>query len=42
LLANAACECILGAERTEAFSLSREDLVDRIGEMTWNLQISKR
>ena len=42
LLANAACECILGAERTEAFSLSRKDLVDRIGEMTWNLQISKR
>ena len=42
LLANAACECILGAERTEAFSLSRENLVDRIGEMTWNLQISKR
>ncbi|MBT61068.1 MAG: hypothetical protein CMA63_05905 [Euryarchaeota archaeon] len=42
LLANAACECILGAELTEAFVLSREDLVDRIGEMSWNLQVSKR
>ena len=42
LLANAACECILGANRTESFVLSRDDLIDRIGEMSWNLQVSKR
>ncbi len=42
LLANAACECILGAHQTESFVLSREDLIDRIGEMSWNLQVSKR
>lgn len=42
LLANAACECILGADKTESFVLSREDLIDRIGEMSWNLQVSKR
>ena len=42
LLANAACECILGADKTESFVLSRADLIDRIGEMSWNLQISKR
>ena len=28
-LANAACECILGAERTDAFVLSRDDLIHR-------------
>jgi len=42
LLANAACECILGANRTDSFVLSRDDLIDRIGEMSWNLQVSKR
>jgi len=42
LLANAACECILGAEQTDSFVLSREDLILRIGEMVWNLQVSKR
>jgi D-beta-D-heptose 7-phosphate kinase/D-beta-D-heptose 1-phosphate adenosyltransferase len=42
LLANAACECILAANRTESFVLSRDDLIDRIGEMSWNLQVSKR
>ena len=42
LLTNAACECILGADKTESFVLSREDLIDRIGEMSWNLQVSKR
>ena len=42
LLANAACECILGAEQTDSFVLSREDLIHRIGEHVWNLQVSKR
>jgi len=42
LLANAACECILGAERTDAFVLSRDDLIHRVGEHVWNLQVSKR
>jgi bifunctional ADP-heptose synthase (sugar kinase/adenylyltransferase) len=42
LLANAACECILAAERTDSFVLSREDLIHRIGEQVWNLQVSKR
>ena len=42
LLANAACECILGAERTDAFVLSKDDLIHRVGEHVWNLQVSKR
>ena len=42
LLTNAACECILGAEATDSFSLSREDLIHRVGEIAWNLQVSKR
>ncbi|MBQ70974.1 MAG: hypothetical protein CMA65_05750 [Euryarchaeota archaeon] len=42
LLANAACECILAAERTDSFVLSRDDLIHRIGEQVWNLQVSKR
>ncbi|RJU93329.1 MAG: hypothetical protein DWC01_00105 [Candidatus Poseidoniales archaeon] len=42
LLANAACECILGAEQTDSFVLSREDIIHRIGEHVWNLQVSKR
>jgi len=42
LLANAACECILAAEQTEAFVLSKENLIHRIGELAWNLQVSKR
>ena len=42
LLANAACECILGAERTDSFVLSRDDLIHRVGEHVWNLQVSKR
>ena len=41
-IANAASECILGAERTESFVLNKSDLIDRLGEMAWNLQISKR
>ena len=42
LLANAACECILAAERTDGFVLSRDDLIHRISEQAWNLQVSKR
>jgi len=42
LLANAACECILAAEQTDAFVLSKENLIHRIGEHVWNLQVSKR
>ena len=42
ILTNAACECILGAEKTDSFVLSREDLTNRIGEIAWNLQVSKR
>ncbi len=42
LLANAACECILAAERTDSFVLSRDDLIHRVGEHVWNLQVSKR
>ena len=42
ILTNAACECILGAEQTDSFVLSRDDLVNRIGEIAWNLQVSKR
>jgi predicted regulator of Ras-like GTPase activity (Roadblock/LC7/MglB family) len=41
-LVNAACECILAASSSDSFVLNRDDLVDRIGEMAWNLQVSKR
>ena len=42
LLTNAACECILGAEDTDSFSLNKDDLINRVGEIAWNLQVSKR
>ena len=42
LLTNAACECILSAENTESFVISKDDLINRIGEIAWNLQVSKR
>lgn len=42
LLANAACECILAAEQTDAFVLNKESMIHRIGEHVWNLQVSKR
>ena len=42
ILTNAACECILGAEQTDSFVLTRDDLINRIGEIAWNLQVSKR
>ena len=29
-LANAACECILGAERTDSSALSKDDLIHRV------------
>ena len=42
LLTNAACECILSAEATDSFSLSKDMLIHRVGEIAWNLQVSKR
>ena len=42
LMANAASECILGADRTDRFVLTRDDLIERMRETAWNLQISKR
>ena len=41
-LANAASECILNADRTDRFVLRLDDMVDRIGEIAWSLQVSKR
>ena len=41
-LANAASECILVADRTDRFVLRLDDMVDRIGEIAWSLQVSKR
>ncbi|MDP6869778.1 MAG: PfkB family carbohydrate kinase [Candidatus Poseidoniaceae archaeon] len=39
-LANAACECIMSKDNN--FTLTREDLADRLGEVAWSLQISQR
>ena len=39
-LANAACECIMGAD--DQFTLTGADLADRLGEVAWNMQISQR
>lgn len=41
-LANAASECILNADRTERFVLRLDDMIGRIGEIAWSLQVSKR
>ncbi|MEC7168405.1 MAG: PfkB family carbohydrate kinase [Candidatus Thermoplasmatota archaeon] len=41
-LANAASECILNADRTERFVLRLDDMIERIGEIAWSLQVSKR
>ena len=41
-LANAASECILVADRTDRFVLRLDDMIDRIGEIAWSLQVSKR
>jgi len=41
-LANAASECILTADRTDRFVLRLDDMIDRIGEIAWSLQVSKR
>ena len=41
-LANAASECILIADRTDRFVLRLDDMVNRIGEIAWSLQVSKR
>jgi D-beta-D-heptose 7-phosphate kinase/D-beta-D-heptose 1-phosphate adenosyltransferase len=42
LLANACSECILGADGYSRFALTREDVMERLRESAWNLQISKR
>ena len=39
LLTNAACECILGAYQT--LFIGKEMLIHRVGEIAWNLQVSK-
>ena len=39
-LANAACECIMGG--TQKFTLTSDDLANRLGEVAWSLQISQR
>lgn len=39
-LANAACECIMGS--TQNFTLTSDDLANRLGEVAWSLQISQR
>ena len=41
-LANAASECILVADRTDRFVLRLDDMIDRIGDIAWSLQVSKR
>ena len=41
-LANAASQCILVADRTDRFVLRLDDMIDRIGEIAWSLQVSKR
>tara|TARA_B110001452_G_C15240483_1_gene429493 strand:+ start:5242 stop:6294 length:1053 start_codon:yes stop_codon:yes gene_type:complete len=39
-LANAACECIMGS--TQKFTLTSDDLANRLGQVAWSLQISQR
>ena len=39
-LANAACECIMS--ETQNFTLTSDDLANRLGEVAWSLQISQR
>ena len=39
-LANAACACIMGS--TQNFTLTSDDLANRLGEVAWSLQISQR
>ncbi len=39
-LANAACECIMGS--TQNFTLTSDDLANRLGQVAWSLQISQR
>ncbi len=42
ILVNAACECILLAEDTASFALTRRALATRLDETAWKLQISQR
>ena len=39
-LANAACECIMSG--TQNFTVTSDDLANRLGEVAWSLQISQR
>ena len=39
-LANAACECIMVS--TQSFTLTGDDLANRLGQVAWSLQISQR
>ena len=39
-LANAACECIMSD--IQNFTLTSDDLANRLGEVAWSLQISQR
>jgi rfaE bifunctional protein kinase chain/domain len=39
-LANAACECIMVSE--QSFTLTGDDLANRLGQVAWSLQISQR
>ena len=39
-LANAACECIMS--ETQNFTLTSDDLANRLGQVAWSLQISQR
>lgn len=41
-LINATCESILTAEEMRNFVITRQELLHRIGEHAWNLQVSKR
>lgn len=41
-LINATCESILTAEEMMNYVITREELLHRIGEHAWNLQVSKR
>ena len=42
MLANAACECILSADRSNRFTLTKDVLVDRLESMIFQLKISRR
>ena len=41
-LVNAACECVLQAEDSEGFVLTKRRLITRLDEIAWQMQISQR